>query len=324
MGERSLPLSPGRLAALLLLIQICTGAASASAVAIKPVAGPPGSPLVLEPPAGFAPARHFTGFVNPTTGASIVIALLPTQAFTEVDQGLTAEILANRGLLGAERQVLATRAGDGLLVTGLEERPGGQVRTWMLLFPTGRYTGLVTVSQPLAVGGTALDDATARAILASVKPVTLTSEQMVAALPFTFKPTDDLKLQRTLPGNTAVFAAQSPTPGITAPFAVAVMALDHPPPDMDAETFATATLQRTARLQNVVVDSVTDRRLAGTPGVEILAHAQDDQTGQPLAVAQWLALLPDGYARVIGISPADDFPLIFLQLRQLAASIQRK
>ena len=51
---------------------------------------PPGSRLGLVPPAGMETSVNFFGFEDPSTRAAILLSALPSEAYPELDRGMSA------------------------------------------------------------------------------------------------------------------------------------------------------------------------------------------------------------------------------------------
>src|SRR5882762_7442966 len=132
-----------RLLRLLLLLGLALPAFSARAA---DVVYPPGSRLGLVPPTGMVTSSNFFGFEDADTGAAIILASLPAEAFSELDTGMTADALKRQGMTLERREPIALDTGNGrdphdcpgggtTQPSSLQNRrcgrlPGGRGHTW--------------------------------------------------------------------------------------------------------------------------------------------------------------------------------------------------
>ena len=87
-----------RLLRFLLLLGLVGLALPAFSARAADVVYPPGSRLGLVPPTGMVTSNNFFGFEDADTGAAIILASLPAEAFSELESGMTADALRRQGM----------------------------------------------------------------------------------------------------------------------------------------------------------------------------------------------------------------------------------
>jgi hypothetical protein len=104
-----------------------------------------GTPIQLDPPPGFQVAPNFSGFIDPTTGSSILVNQLPapTEALLA---GFTSENLAQRNLELVSREVV-TVDGRAAHLFGLTQQVGElTVPKWILVRNEGATTTMIVAN----------------------------------------------------------------------------------------------------------------------------------------------------------------------------------
>ena len=134
-----------RVVAFFVLFAASFGSAPASAA--EPVF-PLGSRMGFVPPPGFEISKRFPGFENSETRSSMVVAMLPQQAYAELEASMTTEALKKQGITEEKRQTLTLANGKALLVSGSEQENGQKFRKWMLLGQLPEGSALVAVLVP--------------------------------------------------------------------------------------------------------------------------------------------------------------------------------
>src|SRR3954452_3583540 len=84
---------------------------------------PPGSRIGLEPLAGMAPSKRFTGFEDSGQGVAFTFVEMPPDAYREIAFGLSAERLKDQGIELKTRDELKLGGRNAVLVEG-EQKVG--------------------------------------------------------------------------------------------------------------------------------------------------------------------------------------------------------
>lgn len=306
------PLAAAALAALLL------AAAPLASAAAEPVF-PPGSAIGLEPPPGYTTARAFTGFQSPD-GGTVVLAQFPAAAWPEMADGMTPERLAQNGLEDSTRRSLRVAGREGVLIEGRQAARGLTYTRWLAVFPGEGFTGLVTVNLP---GHPPSEAGRARveAALAGLAVRAPDRAAQVAALPFAFRETEELRVQEVVMGSTVLLGeaagrARKPTLVIAASTGV--------PPGADRVELAEGALRSLAQYTDLEVERSERARVAGSEGVFTLARANDANGRGPVRLAQWIAFPPGGAGaaiRAIGEAVPEEFDAALPGFRRVVDSL---
>lgn len=172
-----------------------------SAALASDVVFPGGGAVGLEPPGAMTVADSFAGFRDSDTGASILIAEFPVEAYAEIAPMFTPERLTARMTMAGPVQKL-TLAGDveALLAAGSQTQQGIEYRKWVMIARNTDSTAMVTVQIPATSKG--YSDDQVRAALQSVRFQPRGSlEDEIGRLPFTIAERAGFRAVRTLAGS---------------------------------------------------------------------------------------------------------------------------
>src|SRR5262245_50873456 len=138
---------PWRAVAVSAMLALIAAASAAYAVPV-PV---PGTRVYLDPPSGFIPAERFPGFQREEKGASIMVTELPGPAAT-MQKGMTAKLLATRGMTLIRSQTVKVDGNDALLLHVSQSAAGVSFLKWMLVAGDAKQTVMVVGAFPKAAG----------------------------------------------------------------------------------------------------------------------------------------------------------------------------
>src|SRR5215470_32466 len=211
-----------RVVAFFVLFAASFGSAPASAA--EPVF-PLGSRMGFVPPPGFEVSKRFPGFENSETRSSIVVAMLPQQAYAELESSMTTEALKKQGITEEKRQTLTLANGKALLVSGSEQENGQKFHKWMLLGQLPEGAALVAVLVPESALKTYSDDVIRASLSSLAVRATVPLDEQITLVPFKLTDLSGLRPVRVL-GNTGVVltdgAKDAPTPSDQPMFAVMI------------------------------------------------------------------------------------------------------
>ncbi len=264
---------------------------------------PPGSRVGLAPPAGFGVSPDFTGFMDREASASIVINVMPKEAFDGIAAGLTADRLAAQGmtLLGPCDNVKTAFESRCYRIT--QEAGGYLFQKWFLLARIKTETAMVVATLPDVVMAEGLYSAVAiEAALSSLAYREDLAGDPVDALPFTIEEGDLLPFQRALGGSAALFAGQA-APEAPQPLWIVAASLDSRAQAREVE-FDRMAFQQIAGLSEA---QVTDERPFAMDRLEghiLEGTGKDEETGSDLYVFQAILVdADDKYYRLVGLAP---------------------
>jgi hypothetical protein len=214
------------------------------------------------------------------------------------------------------REYVGLPGGQGLLVVARQQENGVLTRKWALLMPGADMTAVVIASMPDAAKE-AYPDAALRDAFASVTiRAKLTSGEMLAVLPYRLDDLGGFRPLRANPDGTAVLTlgpADTTLPAEQPYFMIARRAVE-PPQPADRERFAQGMMADFLNRPNVRIVNAEAMRIGGVPGYQIVAIGKDAQTGDELAMVQWLRFGP-GVVQMFGITRLDRWEAVLPRMR---------
>ena len=292
----------GRLLAALGLI------ASASLALAAEAAFPPAGSVGLVPPPGMTPAKAFAGFEH-RSGASILIAEMPAEAYGPLVEKFTPEALRATGFEAREAGMpLGVVGGEGRVLRGRQAANGLAYAKWVAVVRGGAATGLVTVQVPEAARGQVPDEAVEAALstIAFRSPGSL-ADQM-AALPYGVGDLAGFRPVRTLMGN-ALMLTDGPKdidPDGVQPMIVVAPSLGRAAvPTGQEGAFARKALASFREIKDVTVTGEERTSRDGAVVHRLRAAGVDPKSGRAVVLTQTIRFDPAGYLRILGLAPAD-------------------
>ena len=294
------------------------GEAEAEAILI------PGTSVSLRAPVGFVASTQFSGLVDSESLASIVLAELPTAAYTELASIFSSTPEAVTNAFAAQGIALEVETISSVLVEGRQvplvkatQTVGDtQVGKYFALFD-GESTVLLTFNV------TALASLSEQTIVETIQSVkvapALSTEQKVAELPFTFEVAAPFQVFDVLLGSTILLSpGGEPNSSREAPVIIIassvspVVAADLA--SFDLSTFADRLLLNTEGFAEASITTRSPIEFAGGEGYLVQASLSD------LSVSQYLRILPDSfYIRMLAVGK----PRVIENLAPTIDAIQR-
>lgn len=285
----------------------------------------PATRIALDVPDGFEVAKQFPGFINESTGASIVSVEMPAAAFADFKKADFAAKLATNGFANVKPGTLSF-ATDYIYVTAEQATSAGAFAKFLLIFGDAKTTAMLTVNILKSdVTSGKIKAADIEKMLATAH---LTSDA-AAALPaaFTLSYTGPFKAAGSmgpaqLYTRDGTLAPDKPDPG-RAVFVVAPSLAKTPVADLPGTS--KAALASMFDLEAGVIKSQGTVTVDGLEGYEIELEAPR-KTEAPKALAYQLLLKAKdgGYMRFIGTADASDPEAATLigEFRKMAASFK--
>ena len=295
---------------------ICLALGTAS-LAAEPVF-PPGSRAGLVPPSGMTASASFQGFEDRSNRAVLLISEVSAQTYDKIAQDFSPEAIRGSGMEEISRETLQLTPGEGLLVVTRQGENETAVRKWALLARTEELTVTIIGVVPEAARD-AYPDAALRAAFASVVVrAKLTPDEMLAVLPYRLDDLGGFRLLRASPDGTAVMTLGPQDTSLPAEqpyFMIAPRAVS-PPQPAERESFAQRMLAGFLSRPNMRVVNSEQLRIGGAPGYQIVAIGKDEQTGDELAMVQWLRFNP-AVVQMFGIARLDQWEKVLPHMRAL-------
>jgi len=305
-----------RVVAFFILFAASFGSAPASAA--EPVF-PLGSRMGFVPPPGFEVSKRFPGFENSETRSSIVVAMLPQQAYAELEASMTTEALKKQGITEEKRQTLTLANGKALLVSGSEQENGQKFHKWMFLGQLPEGAALVAVLVPEAALKTYSDDVIRASLATLAVRASVPMEEQIALIPFKLTDLSGLRPIRVLGGAGVVLTdgeRDSPSPG-DQPIFIAMIGQGGPEQATDRANFARNLFTGLGDFKEVRIISGDMLRLGGgnLATHELQAEAKEAFTDTPMKIVQWVRFGSGIFIRMVGMARADQWLAAFPRFR---------
>ncbi len=293
-----------------------------AAMAAAAIAAPvhvPGTDVSLEPPPGFVASQRFPGFEHDAKGASIAVTELPGPA-AKMQQGMTRDMLATRGMTLLRSQPVKTGGKDALLIEVSQSANGTSYLKWMLVGGDEQKTVMIVGTFPKAAASLTLP--IKRAVLSA------SWGGEVKALPydglsFHVEPTLALRLAGRV-GNVLVFSESGSMGKGDAGQAVLVVGSSFSGASIsNVEQFAKDHASKSTQVS--ALRNIKGRALSldGLPGYELVAEADDLKTMREVRMYQLILVDHTTYYLAQGLVSAGRGPAIMDRFREVTRSFRR-
>jgi hypothetical protein len=285
---------------------------------------PTASHIGLVAPGAMKPSPNFRGFVDPATGASILVVELPPEAATKIEGEMTQEAIKRQGLTEEKRETLDLKSGKALLVVGEQAAGGKTVRRWIMLTSGNDFGGLVAVQIPDDARAAYSDDSVRTALLSTVVRPVVPANELLELLPVKFDNLAGLRPFRVL-GNASVFltdGAKDTLDAVTQPIFIVSVASGSPEDAANRPNFARSLFTGLAEFKDVHIISTDMLMLDNKPTHEIQAEAKDAKSGTPMKLVQWVRFGNRAFIRFVGAARADDWPQAFPKFRAVRDGVE--
>src|SRR6516165_4036330 len=144
---------------------------------------PVGSRVGLVPPPGMVASKTFDGFADPAKDAAILIAVLPTEAYAQIEKVIESDALKKQGVTVDKREPMQLSFGKGILLVGRQVSEKAHFKKWLLVASASDLTAMVTIQVPDP--DSAYSDRALRAALATLAVrAKVPEEEELSLLPF--------------------------------------------------------------------------------------------------------------------------------------------
>jgi hypothetical protein len=292
---------------------------------------PVGSRVGLVPPTGMVASEKFDGFADPNEDAAILIAVLPPEAYSQIEKTLDADTAKKQGVHLDKREPITLSIGKGVLLSGSQTAEGARYRKYLMLASGDDLTVLITVQVPEQ--NTTYPDKVVRAALATlaVRAKVPESEEL-DLLPFAVGDLAGFKVDGVLRGRALMLsdASQAASDGgkdaagnATTHFIIAAVP-GGPADPADRENFAKLSFDEIGGIRNVHLTMSEPLRVNGQSGYQTMADAQDARSGADVKVVQWLRFGSGGFLQMIGVAPSESWIPVLARLRTVRDSVELK
>lgn len=123
------------------LISVLSSAQSSQPISI------PGTKCTMIPPEGFTLSNRFSGFIQPSTGASIMLTELPAP-YQEISDGFTAEALRTKGMELVSKRLIDLNGSKATMIVVTQTAQGISYKKQMLLLGDSSVSVIVNGIYP--------------------------------------------------------------------------------------------------------------------------------------------------------------------------------
>jgi hypothetical protein len=294
-----------------------------TAAAAKPVF-PTGLRVGLEPPAGLTVSHRFPGFEDAGRHVAVAIFELPVAGYDKLIRSATGDQQHNMTAVTQGPFPLAT--GSGYLVSGTAQKDGKPVHRWFLIAKppdnvAHKATGiaaLIRVDVPKEAQAV-YTDSVVRKMLASASFRPTPIKELLGLLPFELKNLAGMRVVKVMPGG-AVLIDGSGSDLDKQPYAIVAVGRGGPTSSDLRPRFA-SDLLHAAPVNDLTITSSERMRISGMPGIEIRAKGKNLH-GSAITLVQWLRFGTNGFLRVVGVAPQDDWDKMFNRFRALRDGVE--
>ena len=292
---------------------------------------PLGSRVGLVPPNGMVASDAFAGFADPDKDAAILIAVLPADAYSQIEKALDAQAFKKQGVNVEKRESMQLSFGKGLLLTGRQVADKTHYRKWLLVASASDLTALVTVQIPEKAN--AYPDRVVRAALATLAIRAQVPEaEELGLLPFAVGDLAGFHVDAVLRGRALMLSDTTAPKGAAKEEAAGnlkahllIAAVPGGPSEFDEHAnFARLAFNEIGGIRDVHVTMAEPLRIGGQSGYQTMAEAKDARSGADVMVVQWLRFGSGGYLQMVGIARADTWTSVLARLRTVRDSVETK
>lgn len=281
----------------------------------------PAAGVKLIRPDGFDDAENFHGFQQPSTQSSVMVLMIPGP-FSETTGGFTAEQLKTRGMTLVSKTNVEIDGNTGVLIGVTQTAYGTEFAKWIVAFGNEKETKMVTATFPKAHKDKL--SAQLRSVVLSVRLDISAPPTPGADVGFTIAASDKLKLTRGL-GKMIVYTKDGVIPAKSPedPLFIAAPSLSKVP-IQDKRQFSVQRLFQTAHTKISSVTTTNAITIDGLDGYELVADAEDADSGTPLIVYQVILFDDDSYVLIQGLVGAKVSAEYLPEFKAMARSLTRK
>ncbi len=296
----------------------------------KPCQFIPATTVCLTPPDGFTPATSFNGYLDTKRNAWIMVSEI-SEAYDEVTQGMTTELLEKEGLRVVERRDIYLQgdlekeeAFPAQLLSVRQRVKSTEYFKWILMFGNDKKTIMVNAFYPLEEKySTPLKNELHATLMATQwDPKRRINKH--ENLSFKVKPQKGLKLAQRMQ-NTLLYTQTGETPNASPEDPMFIIGRSFFEQKIsDPLAFAKTRITQFPTMKDVQIKSVTPTTVDQLEGFEMIALAKDKQTSSPMALYQMMLFDGHHYYIMVGAVGANDTQGYSKRFKKTAQTFKRK
>jgi hypothetical protein len=297
---------------------------------------PIGSHIGLVPPPGMTASRTFPGFEDRARNATIQINELPGPAYDGFLRSMNSGQINLPGVSNARREILITQGGAAHLLIGDQEASGEKFRKWLLITRQTvasekvdlTMAFVVTVQVPDEAKDAYSDEAVRKALRTVTLRTVVPGEESLSLLPVRVNDLAGFTAIRPLIPGRAVLLSETPLGNAEptdAPFITLSVAPGRAPEDAEERRkFSEQLLSGIQGYSDLKVVFAEQLRLRNQYVYEIRLEGKYDRTGSAMMLVQWVRFAPQGFVRLVGITPKESWEKNFPRFRTVRDGIENR
>lgn len=272
-------------------------------------------------PDGFTDAENFHGFQQLSTLSSVMAGRIPGP-FSEVTRGFTSEQMKTRGMTLRSKESVEIDGNTGILLNVTQSAGGIEFVKWILAFGSEKETRIVTATFRKADEAELSDKL--KAVVVGTREETSPPPSLGADVAFEISASKKLKQTQSI-GKALMYTKDGTILAKSRedPFFIAAPSLSKVPIE-DGRQFAVQRLLKTADTKIASVKSNKEVVVDGLKGYEIVADAEDADSGTPLQVYQVILYDDGAYILMQGLVGERSAGEYLPEFKSMAHSLTRK
>ena len=281
----------------------------------------PAAGVKLVRPDGFDNAESFHGFQQQSTQSSVMVTLIPGP-FSQTTRGFTAKQMKTRGMTLANKQNITIDGIPGMLLSVSQSAYGTRFSKWIVVFGNDKETRMITATFPKS--DEAKLSSQLKKVVLSTRLDNTPSPVPGADVGFAIVASAKLKLTRGI-GKMLVFTKDGVIPAKSPadPIFIAAPSLSDSP-NSNERQFAIDRLHQTAHTKINSVTFNNEITIDGLDGYEIVAVAEDVDSGTPLTVYQVILFDDASYILMQGLVGSNIADEYLPEFKAMARSMTQK
>ncbi len=310
--------------------------ASVPAVLASEPVFPRGSHIGLVPPPRMTPSQQFPGFEDRDRKVIIQLNELPPPAYEGFLQSMNRGEINVPGVSNARREILITQGGGAHLVVGDQEADGIKFRKWLLITRqtiSSEKIGLtmafvVTVQVPEDARDAYPDEAIRKALSTVTLRSEIPGQEALSMMPFAVNELAGFTTVRPLVPGRAVVLSEVPL-GNTEPTDKPFVTLSAAPANVsddpdERRKFSEQLLRGIEGYKDLKIVFAEQLRLRNQYVYEIRLEGKYTRTGGDMMLVQWVRFGRQGFVRLVGITPKQDWSKDFPRFRAVRDGIENR
>ncbi|MBK5144243.1 hypothetical protein I2494_11020 [Budviciaceae bacterium BWR-B9] len=283
----------------------------------------PGTSVSIEPPAGFSLSKQFTGYMNETAGASIMVNEMPAP-LEEIKHAFIPDLMKTEGvrLLGTEEAT--SHEGKVWLYKIGQTANNQQFNKWILLQGDSKRSLMLVGTYPAAEEAK-LGDAIKRSLISMDLAKEEEGKLNLDALGYSVQESDNLKIIRRVNNMLILSLSGDAAPAAAGVQPMMVIASSYSKVAIgDLVAFSEKHMMNTASLIEIAVqkESIKSVDINGHHGVELLANAENAKNHEPMKVYQLIVESDGTYYVIKGLVKAEQSEQYLPEFRKIAESLK--